>query len=91
MRFRDFFGDRTGTGNGYHDHTCPRYQGTTDFLASKTGRSKLLLCEIVERGMEDIKDYYLSIDVLERIRSGEEVVYSSAEVRRDLGLDDRIL
>ena len=60
-----------------------------DSLASKTGRSKdFFLQELVERIMEDIEDCYLSIEVLERIRAGKERVYSSAEVRRELGLDD---
>ena len=67
----------------------PETEARLDFLASETGRSKsLLLREIVERGMEDIEDYYLSIAVLERIRAGKERVYSSAEVRRALALDD---
>ena len=59
------------------------------FLASQTGRTKAFyLRELVERGLEDIEDYYLAADVLERIRKGEVRVYSSAKVRRDLGLDD---
>lgn len=58
------------------------------FLASQTGRTKAFyLRELIERGLEDIEDYYLAADVLERIRKGEERVYSSAEVRRYLGLD----
>ena len=58
-------------------------------LASQTGRTKAFyLRELIERGLEDIEDYYLSVDVLERIRKGEVRVYSSAKVRRDLGLDD---
>ena len=40
----------------------PETEARLDFLASETGRSKsLLLRETVERGMEDIEDYYLSI------------------------------
>ena len=67
----------------------PETEEKLDFLVSETGRSKeFFLHEMIERGMEDIEDYYLSIEVLERIRSGQERVYSSAEVRRDLGLDD---
>ena len=67
----------------------PETEERLDFLASKTGRSReYFLREIVERGMDDLEDYYLSIEVLDRIRAGKERVYSSAEVRRDLGLDD---
>ena len=67
----------------------PEAEERLNFLASETGRSKeSFLQEMIERGMEDIEDYYLAVEVLERIRRGEERVYSSAEVRRDLGLDD---
>ena len=67
----------------------PETEERLDFLASETGRSKdFFLQELVERIMEDIEDCYLSIEVLERIRAGKERVYSSAEVRRELGLDD---
>ncbi len=60
-----------------------------EFLASQTGRSKnLFLQEIVERGLEDIEDYYMAMEVLERVRNGEEQVYTAAEVRKNLGLDD---
>ena len=67
----------------------PEIEERLILLASETGRSKeSFLQEIIERGMEDIEDYYLSIEILERIRAGKERVYSSAEVRRDLALDD---
>ncbi len=60
-----------------------------DFLASQTGRSKAsLLREMIERGLEDVEDYYLAVEVLKRIRLGRERVHSSPEVRRDLGLDN---
>ncbi|MDP2815671.1 MAG: CopG family transcriptional regulator [Rectinemataceae bacterium] len=59
-----------------------------DFLASCTGRTKAFyLREIIERGIEDMEDYYLALDVLERVRKRKESVYSAVEVRRDLGLD----
>jgi RHH-type rel operon transcriptional repressor/antitoxin RelB len=60
-----------------------------DFLASSTGRTKAYyLREIIEQGIEDMEDYYLGANVLERVRKGEEQVHSAADVRRDLGLDD---
>ena len=60
-----------------------------DFLASHTGRTKAYyLREIIERGLADMEDYYLAIDVLERIRKGKEKVHSAADVRRGLGLED---
>ena len=60
-----------------------------DFLAAQTGRTKdVCLREIIERGLEDMEDYYLAAEVLKRVRSGEEEVYSAAEVKKALGLDD---
>lgn len=58
-------------------------------LAAQTGRSKAYyLREIIERGIEEMEDYYLAADVLERVRKGEERVQSLDEVERDLGLAD---
>jgi RHH-type rel operon transcriptional repressor/antitoxin RelB len=58
-------------------------------LAVQTGRSKAYyLREIIERGIEEMEDYYLAADVLERVRKGEEQVRSLDEVERDLGLAD---
>ena len=42
----------------------------------------------IERGIEDLEDYYLAAEVLERIRKDEEPVHTTADVRRDLRLDD---
>lgn len=60
-----------------------------DFLATQTGRSKAFyLRKLIARGLEDLEDYYLAADVLERVRQGEEDLLSSAEVRRSLDLDN---
>ena len=60
-----------------------------DFLANQTGRSKAFyLRQMIENGMDDLEDYYLAAEVLERVRKGEEEVHSSAEVRKDLGLEN---
>jgi RHH-type rel operon transcriptional repressor/antitoxin RelB len=60
-----------------------------DFLASQTGRTKAFyLRQMIENGLDDLEDYYLAADVLERVRQGEEATYSSAQVRTALGLDD---
>ena len=59
------------------------------FLAAQTGRTKAFyLREIIDRGLEDIEDYYLAADVLERIRKGQEQVHDAADVRKELGLED---
>jgi RHH-type transcriptional regulator, rel operon repressor / antitoxin RelB len=60
-----------------------------DFLARQTGRTKAFyIREALSEKIDDLEDYYLAADVLERIRKGEESTYSSAEVRKDLGLDN---
>ena len=60
-----------------------------EFLAEQTGRTKdVCLREIIERGLEDMEDYYLAAEVLKRVRDGGEQVYSAAEVKKSLGLDD---
>lgn len=60
-----------------------------DFLASQTGRTKAFyIREALAEKIDDLEDYYLAADVLERIRKGKEATYSSAEVRKDLGLDN---
>ena len=60
-----------------------------DNLAAQTGRTKAFyLRELVERGLEDLEDFYLADATMERVRKGEEKVYSSAQVKKDLGLDD---
>ena len=68
---------------------APDTERRLDFLATQTGRTKAFyLREIIERGIEDMEDYYLAADVVERLRQGDEQLYSAAEVRRDLGLED---
>ena len=67
----------------------PDAEKRLDFLASRTGRSRdFHLRELIERGLEDLEDYYLAADVLERLRQGSEKVYSAAAVRETLALDD---
>ncbi len=60
-----------------------------EFLARQTGRTKTFyILKALDEWIDDLEDYYLAADVLERIREGKENSYSSAEVRRDLGLED---
>ena len=65
----------------------PEVEQRLDFLATQTGRTKAFyLRELITRGLEDLEDYYLAADVLERVRKGEEEILSSADVRRSLAL-----
>ena len=67
----------------------PNAERRLDLLVSETGRSRAFyLREVVERGLEDLEDYYLAADVLQRLRAGNEKVYTAAEVHRALALDD---
>jgi RHH-type rel operon transcriptional repressor/antitoxin RelB len=67
----------------------PKAEKRLDFLAAQTGRTKAFyLRQMIESGLDDLEDYYLAADVLERVRQGKEGTYSSAQVRTNLGLDD---
>jgi len=67
----------------------PATEKRLDHLAVQTGRSKAYyLRELVTNGLDDLEDYYLADATMERIRKGEEKVYSAGQVRKDLALDD---
>ena len=61
----------------------PGVEERLNFLATKTGRTKAFyLRELITRGMEDLEDYYLAADILERVRKDEEEILSSTDVRK---------
>lgn len=67
----------------------PELGNRLDRLASRTGRTKAYyLRQIIENGIAEMEEYYLAAETLERVRKGQEKVYSSSSVRKDLGLDD---
>ena len=43
---------------------------------------------VLSNQIDDLEDYSLGMETLERIRKGEEAVYSESEARRELGLED---
>ena len=61
-------------------------------FAKNTGRSReTVLREAILRGLEDLEDeedVRRSDEVLDRLERGEIRTYTSAEVKRRLGLDD---
>ena len=68
---------------------APDIERRLDALAAQTGRAKAYyVTEMIERGLEEVEDYYLAAEVLERVRNGTENVCSATEVRRSLDLDD---
>ena len=47
----------------------PAVEQRLDFLAAQTGRTKAYyLREIIENGLEEMEDYYLAAEVLQRVR-----------------------
>ena len=67
----------------------PLIEKRLDQLAAQTGRTKAYyLRELVANGLDDLEDYYLAASTMERVRKGEENIYSAAQVRKELGLDD---
>jgi len=68
---------------------APDIEHRLDVLAERTERTKAdYLRMFIEKGLEDIEDYYLAAATMERVRSGEERVFTLEEVERDLGLED---
>ena len=58
-------------------------------LAKVTGGTKTYyIREAIMSRLEDMEDYYLGMETLERIRKGEEKNYSSEEVKREHELYD---
>lgn len=67
----------------------PEIEQRLDQLAAQTGRTKAYyLRELVAKGLEDLEDYYLAAATMERVRKGDEQVFSLDEVERGLGLAD---
>ena len=65
----------------------PETERRLNDIASKTRRTKAFyIREMIERSIDDIEDYYLGAEVAERVRNGEEEVFTTEEIRQDLGL-----
>lgn len=68
----------------------PELEERLSNLAARTGRTKAYyLREIIEQGIEDMEDYYLAADVLERVRKGDEDTFSLDEVRKRAASESR--
>lgn len=68
----------------------PELEQRLGALSAVTGRdTQDQIREAILRGLEDMEDIAAADAVMERVRRGEEPIYSLAEVMRDLGLDDR--
>ena len=66
----------------------PEIERRLDHIASFTRRTKAFyIREMIERSIDDIEDYYLAAEIAERVRNGEEDIFTEDEIRRDLGLE----
>ena len=67
----------------------PAIEQRLDRLAQMTGRTKAYyLRELATDGLDDLEDYYQAAASMERVRKGDETVYSASQVRQQLGLED---
>jgi RHH-type rel operon transcriptional repressor/antitoxin RelB len=58
-------------------------------LAEQTGRTATFYVrEAVMKYLDDLEDIYLAENILEKLRRGEDRIYSLEEVERELGLAD---
>ena len=58
-------------------------------LAEKTGRSKTFyILEAIREHLDDLEDIYLAEATLERIRRGEERIYTSEEMEKLLEMEN---
>jgi len=58
-------------------------------LAKRTGKAAgVLLQELIARGLEDLDDLDLAEATMEKVAAGLEPIYSSDQVRKNLGLDN---
>jgi RHH-type rel operon transcriptional repressor/antitoxin RelB len=63
----------------------PDMERRLDALVAKTGLTKdATLREIIEQGIEDLEDYQEAVEVMGRVRRGEEEVLSGKDFWRGL-------
>lgn len=71
--------------------SLPELKRCVDELVAEAGHTRgFYLREIIQRGAEDTEDYWLAVASGDRVRNGEERIYSDAEMREQLELDDHI-
>lgn len=58
-------------------------------LAERTGRSKTYyMLEAIQEHIDNLEDIYLAEEVLQRVRRGEERIYSAEEVEAMLNVEN---
>jgi RHH-type rel operon transcriptional repressor/antitoxin RelB len=67
---------------------APEIEQRLDHLVAATGRAKsYYLRELIQNGLDDLEDFYLSDVTMDRVRKGTEKVLHSNQVRKALSLD----
>ena len=67
--------------------SLPDLKQCVDELVAEAGHTRrFYLREIIQRGAEDTEDYWLAVASGDRVRNGEEGVYTDAEMREQLKL-----
>ncbi len=67
----------------------PEIEERLEALAKATGRTKsFYVREAILEHLDDMEDAYLAAATLERVRRGKERVFTTEQLRADLGLDD---
>ena len=67
--------------------SLPELKQCVDELVAEAGHTRrFYLREIIQRGAEDTEDYWLAVASGDRVRNGEEGVYTDAEMREQLKL-----
>ena len=71
--------------------SLPELKRRLDVMVAEAGRTRrFYLREIIQRGAEDTEDYWLAVASGDRVRNGEERIYTDAEMREQLALDDDV-
>lgn len=67
----------------------PAAEQRLDALAKQTGRTKAFYLRVlIEDGLDDLEDFYLAAATMERVRKGDERIFSLDELESELGLAD---
>lgn len=89
LEYNEYMYSNKGEAMATSIRLAPETEQRLSYLASNTGRTKAYyLREIIEQGIDEMEDYYLAADVVQRVRKGEEKTHSAVNVRGALGLDD---
>ena len=71
--------------------SLPELKRRLDELVAEAGHTRrFYLRETIQRGAEDTEDYWLAVASGDRVRNGEERIYTDAEMREQLELDEDV-